>query len=131
MVDNAKRTVKCGSIRGPENVEKFPILTNCTKFVTVCKKIPHNFIFINGVKLKKRQNNVLSKKQAERHISVWSTGGEDLCDPASAAQWFYSTNQNVSKELQLSTIIFLLASDNESLSNLVTYRKIKYVQSCT
>ena len=86
------------------------------------KKIPHNFIFINGVKLKKRQNNVLSKKQAERHISVWSTGGEDLCDPASAAQWFYSTNQNVSKELQLSTIIFLLASDNESLSNLVTYR---------
>ena len=92
---------KCGST--PENVVQF--------------SIPKTWSFNQ-----KRQNNVLSKKQAECHISVWSTGGEDLSGTAVAAQWFYSTNQNVSKELQLSTIIFLLASDNESLSNLVTYR---------
>ena len=86
---------KCGSI--PENVEQLPEMW----IKSISRKC--------GVSIK-------------TSISVWSTGGEDLCDAASAAQWFYSTNQNVSKELQLSTIIFLLASDNESLSNPVTYR---------
>ena len=99
---------KCGSI--PENVDKLPKMR-------INSQNPENV-----ESQSKRHNNFLSKKQAECHISVWSTGGEDSSGTAVAAQWFYSTNQNVSKELQLSTVIFLLASDNESLSNLVTYR---------
>ena len=103
--------------RCPENVDRYPKMwINARK----CGSISENVDQLPEMWIKS-----ISRKcgvSIKTSISVWSTGGEDLCDPASAAQWFYSTNQNVPKELQLSTIIFLLTSDNESLSNLVTYR---------